>query len=1130
MPSINHPETAFSNGNLLLYALILWWLFSACGSNEQSTDYEYSGQLFERLDAETTGLHFTNSVVNTPDFHILKYLYFYDGGGVAVGDLNNNGLPDIFLTANDGPDRLFENKGDFRFEDVTETAGITHNENSWSTGVSMADVNGDGLLDIYVSHSNYLVKSGRNQLFINNGNMTFTERAAEYGLDFEGYSTQAAFLDYNGDGRLDLFLLNHSFHSDATYGQAARLREQPDPRAGDRLFRNDGDRFTDVTEEAGIISSALGYGLGVAVSDLTLNGHPDIYVGNDFHEDDYLYLNNGDGSFTERLYDAVSQTSRSSMGNDIADLTNDGYVDIFSLDMMAEDYDSFMRSGGPDLHPIADTKRDFGFGQKNARNTMQIARGPAPDGTPLYSEMAFTLGLARTDWSWAALMADFDNSGFKDIFVTNGMPGRPNDLDITARLGQARQQGDSAAVARAEFEAAQSLPVINVPNYIYKNHGELQFEDMREAWGFSHSVISNGAAYADLNNDGQLDLVVNNLNAPSVIYRNTGAQENGNYLQVSLEGDGANTRGIGSKVVLYKDDELFYQEQMPTRGFQSSVQQRLHFGLGAHQSVDSLLVIWPDGRHQTLTGLAANTHITLEQLEAGGLFDYSRLQRSYEDALLREVPASEAGLDSFAHQENSFNDFNREPLMPYKLSTQGPALAAGDITGNGREEVYLGGAYRQPGLLLRQSASGTFLPLQPELFAEDAVAEDVSAHFFDATGNGLLDLYVVSGGGQFVDTEAALLDRLYINEGGRFRKADEGALPLMYLNGAVVKTADINGDGAQDIFIGSRSVPWNYGRSPGSYLLLNDGAGRFRNATSELLPELPDIGMVTDAAFGDLSGNGRPELVIAGEWMPVQVFSFDEESGRMQNISDELNLGNAGGLWQRIMLYDVNRDGRLDIMAGNFGTGSRLQASEEAPMHLLINEFGEDGRNSAVMAVEREGGLYPFDRLDELLLEFPFLSSRITSYRDFATKNLGELLGEEELSSAQRHEITELRSGVYYNEAGGFRWQPFPVEAQAFPVMALETFDAAGANTPVDILLGGNLYEVKPGTGGKQGSGYGLHLRPSADGSFHALTLQDSGFYAPGELRGIRQIQRREGPAWMVARNNDTPLLFEIRN
>ncbi|MFW6347741.1 MAG: VCBS repeat-containing protein [Cyclonatronaceae bacterium] len=1122
-------KTAFINRFYLFsFSLVLCCLIVA-GCNNEPPSYSYKGELFERLDTETTGLDFTNTVENTPEFHILKYLYFYDGGGVAVGDLNNNGLPDVFLTANDGPNRLFENKGDFRFEDITEQAGIIHTPGSWSTGVTMADVNGDGFLDIYVSHSNYLVKSGRNQLFINNGDMTFSERAAEYGLDFEGYSTQAAFLDYNNDGRLDLFLLNHSFHSDRTYGQAARLREQPDAMAGDRLFRNDGERFTDVTEEAGISSSALGYGLGVAVSDLTLNGYPDIYVGNDFHEDDYLYINNGDGTFTERLYDAVSQTSRSSMGNDIADLTNDGYVDIFSLDMMAEDYDSFMRSGGPDLHPIAKTKRDFGFGQKNARNTMQINRGPSPDGMPVFSEMAFSLGLARTDWSWAALMADFNNSGFKDIFVTNGMPGRPNDLDMTARLRQAREAGDSAEVARAEFEAAQNLPPINVPNYMYQNKGGLDFEDVSRAWGFSHSVISNGAAYADFNNDGQLDLIVNNLNSSSHIYQNTGAEMNGNYLQVSLEGDGANTRGIGAKVLLYKDDEMMYQEQMPTRGFQSSVQQRLHFGIGGHGSVDSLLVIWPDGRYQTLKEVSANAHITLEQLEAGGQFDYDRLHRGYDDALLRQRSGEESNLQAFAHRENSFNDFNREPLMPYKLSTQGPALAVGDLTGNGRDEVYLGGGYRQPGRLLTQDADGSFSELQPELFAADAIYEDVHAHFFDATGNGELDLYVVSGGGQFVDDEEALIDRLYLNEGGRLRKAED-ALPLMYLNGAVVKTADINGDGAQDIFIGSRSVPWNYGRSPGSYILLNEGGGTFRNATEELLPELPDIGMVTDAAFGDLTGNGRPELVIAGEWMPIQVFSYDEERGRMENISTELNLGFDGGLWQRILLRDVNGDGRLDIIAGNFGTGSRLQASKESPMHLLINEFGEDGRNSAVMAVEREGGLYPFDRLDELLLEFPFLTSRISSYRDFASKTLSELLGEEEIAEAERHEITELRSGIYVNEPGSFRWQPFPVEAQAFPVMALETYQAPDTDPQADILLGGNLHEVKPGTGGKQGSGYGLHLRANTDGSFRALSLQESGFYAPGELRGMRLVQHRDGPGYFVARNNAAPLFFRAQN
>ncbi len=1104
--------------NFCIFCALLFLTVVSCASPEEET-------LFERLDASQTGVHFTNTVENSPEFNILNYLYFYDGGGVAVGDLNNNGLPDLFLTANDGPNRLFKNLGDYRFEDITEAAGIIHNEGSWSTGVTMADVNGNGYLDIYVSHSNYLVKSGPNQLYINNGDMTFTERAADYGLDFKGYSTQAAFFDYNQNGRLDMFLLNHSFHSEKTYGQAEELRRIPDPKAGDRLFRNDGDRFTDVTEEAGIISSALGYGLGLAISDINKNGLPDIYVGNDFHEDDYLYINNGDGTFTEMVYDYFVHTSRSSMGNDIADLTNDGNVDVFSLDMMAEDHETYMRSGGPDLVPIAQTKRNFGFGAKNARNTIQINRGMSPEGSPVFSEMAFTLGLARTEWSWAALLADFDNSGYKDIYVSNGMPQRPNDLDFTAHLRVIRDQDDPEKVEQDEYRALDRLPGAVVHDYMFKNHGNLEFENVSREWGFGRAVVSNGAAYADLNNDGRLELIVNHLNEPVSIYRNTTeADSAGAYLRVVLKGEGGNTSGIGAKVVLYDGEEIFYQEQMPTRGFQSSVDHRLHFGLGERSRVDSLLVVWPDRKYQVLYDVELRRRIELDQQEAAGQFDYSRLHRSFDQMWMVRIP--EAQQLDFTHQENRFNDFNREPLMPYKLSTQGPALAVADVNGNGLDDIYIGGAFRQAGSLFLQQQDGSFQKTQQDLFNADAVSEDVDALFFDATGNGLPDLYVVSGGGQFVDTEEALVDRLYINLGdGRFEKSGD-RIPLMYLNGAVARAADINGNGASDLFIGSRSMPWHYGESPGSYLLLNDGNGNFTNATDELYPDLPDIGMVTDAAFADLTGNGTPELIIVGEWLPVTVLSLRD--GKFENIAGELGLRQSGGLWQSVQVVDVSGNGQKDIVLGNFGTNSRIDASPDRPFHLLISEFGDDGRASAVMAVEREGGLYPFDRLDELMLEFSFLSGRISSYRDFSRKSMDELFGRSKVSQAARQTLQHLDSGAYLSDGNGsFSWTSFPVEAQAFPVMGSAVVE--GMDGTKHLLLTGNLYDVKPGTGGKQGAGHGLHLIVNADGTYRTLPIQKSGFYVPGESRGTAIINGPGGRIFVVAaRNNMSPLIFQF--
>jgi hypothetical protein len=688
--------------SVFMTVLISFFALAGCEKKEDES-------LLTLLSSSETNITFENNVIDTPQFNILNYLYFYDGGGVAVGDLNNNGLPDIFFVGNMVPNKLYLNKGDFRFEDITEKAGVGGDEGSWSTGVTMADVNGNGYLDIYISRVNYLNKEGPNQLFINNGDLTFTEKAAEYGLDFRGYSTQAVFFDYNNSGRLDLFLLNHSFHGENTYGRAENLRRIHDPKAGDRLFRNDGGSCTDVTGEAGIISSALGYGLGVAVSDINKNGWPDIYVGNDFHEDDYLYMNNGDGTFTESLYKSVGHTSLSSMGNDIGDINNNGYVDIVSLDMMPEDHEIYMRSGGPDLEIIARTKKDFGFGEKNARNTLQINRGLSPDGVPRFSETAFSSGVAKTDWSWAALLMDLENNGYKDLFVTNGMVGRPNDLDFVARVRYNRERQAGGSVSEDEFELINLMPELKIPNYLFKNHDGQRFSNMAEEWGAGQPAISSGAAYADLNNNGRLDLVVNNTNMQAYIYRNNAPdpeEDNNRYLRVKLNGPEMNSTGIGAKVILYHKEQIFYQENFPTRGFQSSVEHVLHFGLGETPVVDSLMVILPDRRYEVKQQVETNRLIQLDNRDAEGEFDYSRLHRSYDNSLLGNVTGRTAV--NFQHRENNFNDFNREPLMPYKLSTQGPALAVADISGNGLDDFYIGGAHRQSGRLFMQQEDGSF--------------------------------------------------------------------------------------------------------------------------------------------------------------------------------------------------------------------------------------------------------------------------------------------------------------------------------------------------------------------------------------------------------------------------------------
>ncbi|MEX0894877.1 MAG: VCBS repeat-containing protein [Balneolaceae bacterium] len=1121
--------------SIALPILVLFFLLAiSCSPVEEKR--------FTLLPPAHTGIHFENRIEDTPEFNILNYLYFYDGGGVAVGDINNDGLSDIFLVGNETENGLYLNQGNFEFEDITESAGIAGTPGSWSTGVAMGDVNGDGYLDIYVSRVNYLNKSGANQLFINNGDGTFAEMAAEYGLDFTGYSTQAVFFDYNNNGRLDLFLLNHSFHSDRTYGRAEVLRAVDDPKAGDRLFRNDGDTFTDVTEEAGIQSSALGYGLGVAVSDINKNGRPDIYVGNDFHEDDYLYLNNGDGTFTEALYSSIGHTSSASMGNDIADFTNDGYVDIVSLDMMPGDRDLFMRSGGPDLYVISQTKQEMGFGAKNARNTLQLNRGNAPDGTPLFSEIAFASGVATTDWSWASLFMDMDNDGLKDLFVTNGMGRRPNDLDfvrIHNRVKEENEDSQNQSVTRQteegelsdeEMELIKYMPELRIPNYAFQNNGYLSFSNRAEEWGLDQAAISNGAAYADLDNDGRLDLVVNNINEKAFIYRNnTPADSSANYLKIKLNGSGMNTFGIGSKVILYQDEKIFYQEQMLTRGFQSSVDPVIHIGLGDIRQADSLLVIWPDRSYQTLDNIKSNRLLQVYQEEASGSFDYSRLHRNWENSQFINI-TEEIRLE-YSHRENEFNDFSREPLMPYKLSTQGPALAVGDVNGDELDDFYIGGAKWQAGKLFLQQPDGSFqtLPSNDEVFESDRAAEDVDATFLDATGNGHLDLYIVSGGGELTGIDEGLRDRLYINEGnGEFEKSS-GRLPEIFVNGSVVRAADFDHSGSVDLFVGGRSIPYRYGDSPRSFLLSNDGSGYFSDVTEKVAPILMNVGMVTDAQWANIGHDTFPDLVVAGEWMPVQLFENDGSS--LVKRTEEYGLSDDGGLWQNIHVTDLDGNGQPDIIAGNFGRNSRLQASGESPVRLYVNDFDGDGQSAPLIAKKWNGSYYPFEQLDELLTRHRFLTGRINSYRDFAGRTIEELFDSENLESSIVKEITELGSVLFMNRGDGtFQKTELPTEVQHSPIMAIHTSKTEG-NKVEEILMGGNLYDVKPSFGGRQDAGYGVHLlNGNPTGIPLALALQTSGFYIPGEVRAIREIGRRQDRVIVVVRSGASPLFFKPRN
>lgn len=1103
--------------SLILILSILW--LQGC-SDRKNTH-------FIQIRPSDTNITFANHVENTPEFNIQNYLYFYDGGGVAAGDINKDNLPDLFFTGNQVPNRLYLNRGDFMFEDITESAGIQHVPDSWSTGVTMADVNGDGYLDIYVSKVNYRNKQGPNQLFINNGDLTFTERAADYGLDFEGYSTQSAFFDYDNDGDLDMFLLNHSFHSESTYGEAEQLRQNVHPKAGDKLYRNDGSSFTDVTREAGIISSALGYGLGVAVTDINQDGYMDIYVGNDFHEDDYFYINNGDGTFTESLYEMMGHTSSASMGNDSGDINNDGRTDIVSLDMMANEHEVFMSSGGPDMVLVSDTKKRFGFGANNNRNTLQINRGNVENGLPKFSESAFASGIAKTEWSWSALIADFNNSGYQDLYVTNGLPKRPNDLDYVMALQRIRQQFSGEEREAKLYELIERLPPVYLHNYMFKNNRDLTFDDVSKEWGFQIPSYSNGAVYVDLNNDGKLDIVTNNINSEAFVYRNNFQQQDSTYfLKVRLKGDDANTTGIGAKVFAYFEDQILYREQVPTRGFQSSVDHTLHFGLGTHSQIDSMLVVWPDRRFQVIHDIRGSRELELFQTEASGLFNYEFLQKSNTDKWFTDV-TDDIPID-YEHEENSFDDFTREPLMPYKLSRRGPALAVADVTGDGLEDFYIGGAKGFSGKMYIQQTGGTFAESSNEVFRMDQRSEDVDAVFFDANGDGHPDLYVVSGGNEITGHSTDLVDRLYINRGnGSFSKSVNG-VPAIPVNSSVARPADFDGDGDIDLFVGGHSVPWSYGVGPRTSLFENNGNGEFRDITEEAAPDIQTIGNVTSAVWISDSEQSLPDLVIAGEWMGIRY--FENRDGILQESTEETGLDGLTGLWQRIEKTDLDGDGFDDIIAGNFGLNSRLQASKESPLKLYVNDFNDNGQTAPLIAYTPDDTEMPFEQLDEILAQIPEVQQRVSSYRDYAGKSLEELFSQAKLDSSLQKEVSELRSIALLNNGNGtFTTHTLPFEAQLFPVFGIHSRDLNG-DSITDLLLGGNLFDVKPSMGGRQDAGYGLVLIGKGNGEFEPKHYKETGFYVEGETRSIKPIIIDGQQHILVARNDDPPLFFRLES
>ena len=1062
--------------------------------------------LFELVPPSESGVTFTNALPEDSAFNILNYLYYYNGGGVAVGDVNNDGLVDLYFTANLGANRLYLNKGNYRFEDVTARAGVADSV-GWKTGVTMADVDGDGWVDIYVSGIADRAFHGRNVLYVNNHDGTFTDRTKEFGLDFVGYGTQAAFFDYDVDGDLDVYLLNYSTHGERGVA-SARSRNTPNPRAGDRLLRNDRGHFTDVTASAGIYSSADGFGLGVVVSDLFRKECQDIYVANDFQENDYLYVNRCDGRFTEAVGGGeLGHTSQFSMGVDAADFDNDGWPDVVTLDMLP-DRDSILKtSASVDSYRLSALRQQAGYQPQFSRNMLHLNRRRG------FSEIGVFAGIHATDWSWAPLFGDVDNDGYKDLFITSGIYRRPNDLDYIRLVETPAMQAALARGGREVAALSRQLPHVPLPNRLFRNNRDSTFSERAVVWGLREIGFSNGAVYADLNNSGALDLVVNRINAPALIYRNTKPGTN-HFLRVVLQGDSANTAGIGAKVFVHAGGTTQLVEQMPTRGYLSSVDPRLHFGLGSASNIDSLLVIWPGQRSQALKNVPVDREIVLRQSDASEVRVFESLVK--QRSSFTDVTAT-TGI-AFKHTENAFVDFDREPLMPHLLSTEGPALAVGDVNGDGLDDVFVGGARGQAGALFMQQPDGAFRRSDQPATRADSLAEDVDATFIDVNGDGSPDLYVVSGGNEFAGEDAALQDRLYLNDGRGNLRRDTTALPTFAESGGCVVAGDFDRDGDVDLFVGRRVVAGRYGVSPRGYLLENDGRGHFRDVTAERAPGLVEPGMVSSAAWVDYDADGALDLVVTGEWMPVRV--FHQERGRFVERTADVGLAGSQGWWNTVMAADLDGDKRPDLVLGNLGLNSYLRASKDAPARLYVGDFASRGSVQQLLTFYKDGVRSVLAGRDEILGAIPNLRAKFPTYASFGRATLADIVPESELSRARVLEARTFATSVAWNEGGRFVLQPLPTDAQLSPtyVSLADDFDGDGR---VDLLLGGNFYGVQPILG-RYDASHGTLLLGAGNRRFTVDTRRRAALLE-GQVRRARLLRGRGNRRLIVvARNNET--------